>query len=193
MHVSETGLRMVEAFEGFRSRPYRDAVGVWTIGYGETKNIGPGTPPISQAQAEKLLRSRIARDYEPSVNNLHVPLNQNQFDALVSFVYNLGPGVLSPSSTMGARLRSHNYSGAADAFVLYTHAGGRVLLGLVNRRRAERALFLKPGGAVSRLVKWRAELKHRRAQLRTEKNPGTRHFLQRRITALKAAIKKARG
>jgi lysozyme len=142
--VSETGVRLIAEFEGCILHPYRDAVGVWTIGYGHTENVGPHTPPLaSQARAMELLRLDLNRKYAPPVTRLGLPLNQHQYDALVSLSYNLGPGILDSGHTLGQRLRDHDWTGAANAILLYDNAGGHKLAGLTRRRQAERALFLK--------------------------------------------------
>jgi lysozyme len=142
--LSHNGARLIESFEGFRSAPYRDAVGVWTIGFGSTRNVGPHTPPVTRQQAEARMMREIDESYGASVNALKLPLNQNQFDALVSFVYNVGPGGIGPNTTVGKRLRARDWHAAADALLAWDKAGGRPLAGLTRRRHAERALFLKP-------------------------------------------------
>jgi lysozyme len=143
MHISTNGLHLIEGFEGWSSGPYWDSYGgVWTRGYGETEGIGANSPHISQSYGEQNLRYRIERFYEWALNGLHVGLNQNQWDALCSFIWNLGPGVLEAGTHMGALLRSRQFHIAADAMLEYDHAGGVVLEGLARRRRAERALFL---------------------------------------------------
>jgi lysozyme len=111
------------------------------VGYGETEGVGPSTT-MTRAQAEADLQGRLAREYEPAINGLGVPLNQNQFDGLASFVWNTGPG--SMQWDVGRYLRAREYTAAANALLEYVRAGGVVLQGLVNRRRAERALFLTP-------------------------------------------------
>lgn len=144
--VTPRGLALIAGFEGFRSNPYRDAVGVWTIGYGETRGIGPNTKPWSRAFALQQLRIRVDRDYLAPVlkvaKSVGLELRPNESDALASLVYNLGPGILEPQRTMGAALRSKNRRAIANAFLVYDKAGGRTLPGLTRRRRAERALFL---------------------------------------------------
>lgn len=144
MRLSDNGARLIAEFEGFRSRPYRDAVGVWTIGYGSTRGVGPNTPAISKTQALGRLKAEVTSTYGRAVDRLRLPLNQNQYDALCSFTYNLGPGILGPDRTIGRLLRQKRFKDAADAMLLYDKAGGRRLEGLTRRRRAERALFLKP-------------------------------------------------
>lgn len=143
MHVSENGLRMIERFEGFVDHQYNDGTGVMTIGYGTTSaDVSPLPRFLTQAQAEQLLREKLARKYEPAVNGLGIPLTQNEFDALISLVYNCGTGAMQWQ--IGRDLLARNYRAAADCFGRYVIAGGRVLPGLVARRAAERALFLTP-------------------------------------------------
>jgi lysozyme len=145
--VSSAGLELIRGFEGFRSCPYRDAVGVWTIGYGETSGIGPNTPCWSESTARLRLRSRVDRDYLAPVLKLAkavgLELNQHEADALASFSYNLGPGVFGKGRSMGDAIRSKNRERIANSFLLYDKAGGRTLEGLTRRRRRERELFLK--------------------------------------------------
>ena len=143
--VSDNGIDLIRGFEGFRSAPYRDAVGVWTIGYGETAGIGPGTKPWTEPYARKRLRARVDRDYARPVIQLAdvvgLTLGQNELDALASLVYNLGPGILSRGRSMGDAIRSRNRGRIADAFLVYDMAGGRHLPGLTRRRHEESALF----------------------------------------------------
>lgn len=170
MHISSAGLALIKRFEGFRSHPYRDAVGVWTVGYGETRGVGPNGPVLTEPQASAKLKARVRRDFEPYIHALGVPLNQHQFDALCSFIYNLGPGYLARGHSMGDALRARNYRAAADAFMLYDRAGGRVLEGLRRRRSEERALFLKPAKKLSRnqrlIAAWRKKLAQLRLKVR---------------------------
>jgi lysozyme len=146
MKISEKGAQLIADFEGFRAHPYRDAVGVWTIGYGSTKGVGPNTNPVTRTQALKRMMDEVDATYGAAVDKLNtsarLSLNQNQFDALTSFVYNVGPGGIGPDTTVGKRLRAHDFDGAADALLMWNKAGGRVLAGLTRRRSAERALFL---------------------------------------------------
>lgn len=142
--LSRRGARLIQDFEGFRSKPYRDAVGVWTIGYGTTQRIGPHSPPITRRQASDRLRRDVDDEYGAAVNALDLPLSQNQHDALVSFVYNVGPGAIGPSTGIGKALRARKWRTAADELLRWDKAGGRALPGLTRRRRAERKLFLTP-------------------------------------------------
>lgn len=139
--ISQNGVDLIAGFEGFVPHPYRDAVGVWTIGYGHTAGVGPNTPNLTQKQAKALLWSDLERTYVPPVRKFK-GLNQQQFDALVSFAYNVGPGYLQPGHTMGDALARGDMRAAADAFLLYDLAGGQKLPGLTRRREAERRLFL---------------------------------------------------
>lgn len=149
MKTGQAGLNLIKRFEGLSLKPYADAVGVPTIGYGNTYYENGGKvrltdPPIDEARAEALLRHTL-RHYEQAVNAaVAVPLTQNQFDALVSFTYNLGAGNLQ-RSTLLKKLNAGDYQGAAAQFARWNRAGGRVLRGLTRRREAERRLFLEDG------------------------------------------------
>ena len=142
MEISEHGLEFIAGFEGYRYNAYWDPYGhCWTVGIGETQNVGPNST-MTYAQALADLKGRLAREYEPALTALGVPLNQNQWDALCSFIWNLGPG--SMSWDVGRDLRARNYDAAANALLEYDRAGGVVLSGLARRRQAERTLFLTP-------------------------------------------------
>jgi lysozyme len=139
--TSQAGIDLIKHFEGFRSKPYKCPAGVWTIGYGTTNAINSGTLPITEAEAENMLKSDLDR-FERSVLKLvTVPVSQNEFDALVSFTYNLGEGNLK-KSTLLRRLNSDDKASAAEEFLKWNKAGGKVLNGLVKRREAERKMFL---------------------------------------------------
>jgi lysozyme len=109
MRISEVGIELIKESEDFRSAPYRDAVGIPTIGYGSTHYTGGmavsmDDPHINKYMASMLLEDETARIYGHYVNSyVHVPLTQNQFDALVSFAYNLGAGALRRSSLLKNR------------------------------------------------------------------------------------------
>ncbi|WP_096149948.1 lysozyme [Enterobacter asburiae] len=145
MQTSEKGIALIKQFEGCKLTAYQDSVGVWTIGYGWTQPVD-GKPiragmTIKQETAERLLKTGLVR-YESDVSRLvKVGLTQGQFDALVSFTYNLGARSLS-TSTLLRKLNAGDYAGAADEFLRWNKAGGKVLNGLTRRREAERALFL---------------------------------------------------
>ncbi|MFH2557768.1 lysozyme [Klebsiella aerogenes] len=145
MQTSEKGIALIKQFEGCKLTAYQDSVGVWTIGYGWTQPVD-GKPiragmTIKQETAERLLKTGLV-SYESDVSRLvKVSLTQGQFDALVSFTYNLGARSLS-TSTLMRKLNAGDYAGAADEFLRWNKAGGKVLNGLTRRREAERALFL---------------------------------------------------
>ncbi|MCL2660897.1 MAG: lysozyme [Acidobacteriaceae bacterium] len=137
---SYAGLRMTKMFEGLSLTAYADSGGVWTIGYGHTGlDIHQGLT-ITREQADKLLTEDVARAAEAVNRLVKVPLTQNQFDALVDFTFNLGPGALT-GSTLLRLLNSGDYNGAAAQFERWVHAGGVPLPGLIRRRRAEAELF----------------------------------------------------
>ncbi|HAS0853744.1 lysozyme (plasmid) [Enterobacter cloacae complex sp. ECL405] len=145
MQTSDKGIALIKQFEGCKLTAYQDSVGVWTIGYGWTQPVD-GKPiragmTIKQETAERLLKTGLVR-YESDVSRLvKVGMTQGQFDALVSFTYNLGARSLS-TSTLLRKLNAGDYAGAADEFLRWNKAGGKVLNGLTRRREAERALFL---------------------------------------------------
>lgn len=145
-HISDRGLALVEQFEGFSSCVYRDAVGVYTIGYGEAY-VSPNRSCESRATAQANLRGQIERNYEWSIRALGVNFNQNQWDALVSFDYNLGAGIFEISPSLNYDLRHRQFYAASQVMRSYDRAGGRVLAGLATRRAEEVALFLKPEAA----------------------------------------------
>lgn len=141
MKISQKGINLIKTFEGLSLKAYKDSVGVVTIGYGSTGPHVSMRQIITEVQAETLLKSDIAR-FERGVSDLvTAPLNQNEFDALVSFSFNLGLGNLK-SSTLLRKLNSLDYQGAAKEFERWNKAGGKVLAGLTRRRIAERDLFL---------------------------------------------------
>ena len=145
MEMSKNGLTLLKSFEGCELTAYQDSVGVWTIGYGWTQPVN-GKPVskgmiITQETADSLLCSGVVQ-YEKGVTGLvKVAVNQNQFDALVDFSYNLGVKSLE-GSTLLKKLNTGDCTGAADEFLKWNKAGGKVLNGLVKRRAAERSLFL---------------------------------------------------
>lgn len=141
MKISQTGIDLIKDFEGFRPEPYRCSANVPTIGFGSTLGVTMESAPITLAEGEALLKRDLVR-FERAVHRLcPVPLTQGQYDALVSFSFNLGSGALQ-SSTLRRKLMRENYLGAADEFPRWVLAAGRRLAGLVRRREAERALFL---------------------------------------------------
>lgn len=140
MKISEKGIELIKKFEGLRLEAYRCSSGILTIGFGHTKGVKSGDK-ITEQRAEELLREDL-RIFENYVNNnVFLPLNQNQFDALVSFAFNCGVGNLRKL------VRNRDLGQIADAIVLYNKGGGKVLKGLKKRREEERKLFCTAVGA----------------------------------------------
>ena len=141
MRASPHCVAFIKRFEGFSATPYKCSAGVYTIGYGTTKGITKDTPPVTKEQADEMFIRDLIK-FENSVNNLiKHPLKQNQFDSLVSFVYNLGGGALQ-RSTLRQKINRGDINGASAEFMKWTKAGGRVIMGLVTRREAEMKLFI---------------------------------------------------
>ena len=140
MRISKKGIDLITKFEGFRARAYKCPAGVWTIGYGHTKGVKAGQS-VTLEGAQDLLRQDL-KNFEDWVNKLvKVELTQGQFDALVSFCFNLGPGALD-SSTLLKLVNQQKFALAADQFKRWNKAGGVELSGLTKRRAAERDLFV---------------------------------------------------
>lgn len=152
MHTSHAGVALIKEYEGFRPRAYRDPVGVWTIGYGFTRGVQPGDT-ITRAEAEIRLRRELI-DYERGVlRATGGRVTQPQFDALVSFAYNVGVPGMARSTALEAHNRGDHLA-AARALGLWNkgRVGGqmRELPGLTRRRAAEAALYLTPEPASQR-------------------------------------------
>ena len=139
MNISQEGLSLIKKFEGCELEAYKCAAGVWTIGYGSTKGVKEGDTH-TQEEADKLLLHEMS-EYEGYINDMvEVPLEQNQFDALCSWVYNLGPTNLK-ESTMLKVLNEEKYAEVPQQIKRWNKAGGKVLDGLIRRREAEALLF----------------------------------------------------
>ena len=139
MEISQEGLSLIKKFEGCKLQSYKCAAGVWTIGYGSTNGIEEGME-ISQERADMLLLEDV-EVFEKAVNELvEVPLEQNQFDSLISWTFNLGPTNLK-NSTLLKVLNNKNYDEVPTQIKRWNKAGGKVLQGLVRRREAEALLF----------------------------------------------------
>lgn len=142
--IGSAGLELIRSFERFRPAPYRDAVGIWTIGYGAIRGldglpIAPTTPPLSPAEADTLLERDTGRSSRAVSRLIVALLPQNAFDALCSFAFNLGSGALQRST-----LRQVINRGEEPQLELWTRwdmAGGRHLTGLRRRRIAEWKLY----------------------------------------------------
>jgi lysozyme len=141
--INKAGLELIKRFEGLRLTAYKDAIGVWTIGWGHTgSDVTPGLK-ITTERAEELLRGDLER-FEKGVQNLTqgCELTGNEFAALVSLAFNVGLGNFK-SSTLLLKLKAGKYLEASEQFVRWNRAGGKILNGLTKRRLAEKALFLK--------------------------------------------------
>lgn len=141
MKTSQKGIDLIKQFEGVVLKVYKDAVGLPTIGYGHLIKKGEVFTTITQQQAEELLAKDLKQFEEGISTSVKVALTQNQFDALVSFTFNLGIGNLN-SSTLLKKLNVGDIQGAADQFPRWNKAGGKTLAGLTRRRLAEKELFL---------------------------------------------------
>ena len=139
MEISKEGLALIKKFEGFEAGAYQCPAGVWTIGYGHTKDVQP-TDVWSQSHAEHMLEAEL-EEFQEYVNDMvKVPLEQFQFDALVAWVYNLGAGNFKESTLLRV-LNEGDYDDVPHQIKRWNKAGGRVLQGLVRRREAEALLF----------------------------------------------------
>ena len=139
MNISQEGLSLIKKFEGCELEAYKCAAGVWTIGYGSTKGVKEGDT-ITQEEADSLLLHEMD-EYESYINDMvKSDLKQNEFDSLVSWVFNLGPSNLS-SSTLLQKLNNKNWDEVPAQIKRWNKAGGKVLQGLIRRREAEALLF----------------------------------------------------
>ncbi|PHM52823.1 lysozyme [Xenorhabdus sp. KK7.4] len=143
MEISDKGTECIKQYEGLKLKAYPDpATGniPWTIGYGHTKGVKKGDL-ITEQQAEAFLRDDLQPIYTTLKQWVKVPLNQGQFDALCSFIFNCGSGNFS-RSTLLKRLNQGDYTGAGAEFSRWNKTAGKVMRGLDNRRASERQMFL---------------------------------------------------
>lgn len=145
-NLSDNGMKLLEQFEGLRLESYLDSAGIATIGWGSIKypngNKVKLGDKITKNQA-KQYKLHDLKEFESTVNtSVKVPLTQNQYDALVSLSYNIGSGAFK-NSTLLKKLNSGDYKGAAEQFLVWNKVNSKMVQGLVNRREAERNLFLK--------------------------------------------------
>jgi len=142
MKISQAGLDLIKRFEGCKLEAYRDAVGIWTIGYGHTgPNVHDGLK-ITQAQADAILAQDVSRFASGVAANVNVALTQSEFDALVSFAFNVGLGAFRSSTLLKLLNDNADRTVVASQFLRWNKAGSKVLDGLTKRRNAEKALFL---------------------------------------------------
>ena len=140
MKISENGINFIKKHEGLFLTAYDDGVGICTIGYGHTGQDVYYGETITEQKAEELLRNDLQR-FENCINKLNIHLNQNQFDALVSFTYNVGEGGVAPDKQVGKYLREGNYPKACESMLKWCNGGGHFIQGLYNRRLDEVKLF----------------------------------------------------
>lgn len=142
--LSPKGVDLIKGFEGFETKAYLDSANIWTIGHGTIiypngKKVAKGDV-CTAAQAVEYMKHDL-RGFEATVNaKVKVPINQNQYDALVSLTYNIGQSAFS-NSTLLRKLNEKDYAGASEQFLVWKKAGGEVVKGLLNRRIKERAVF----------------------------------------------------
>lgn len=139
MIVSDNALTLIKDFESLKLKAYLCPAKVWTIGYGHTRGVRSGDE-ISSYQAERFLRADLIQIEKDISQLVRVPLTQNQYDALVSFVFNVGTRAFS-TSTLLKKLNRRDYEGAANEFARWKFAKGQALPGLERRRRLEKRLF----------------------------------------------------
>lgn len=144
--IGKEGIALIKAFEGCKLTAYKDAIGIPTIGWGNTQyengvkvKIGD---KITQERADELFLLIVSK-FIQGVNQRVQPVNQNQFDALVSFAYNVGLGNLEKSTLLKKVNKNPNDPTISTEFLKWNKAGGKVLLGLTRRRKAEAALYFK--------------------------------------------------
>ena len=165
MTVNQATIDIIKKWEGLKLNAYRDAVGIWTIGYGTTSKAGVGIIPhqgmtITEAVAEYYLKLAVddfAKRIRPHIT---VPISDNEFGAFVSLAYNIGPGAFIESTAL-RRFNDGDKAGAVAALKWFNKAGGKRLQGLANRREDEARLFMAPqvtpapqSGIVALIVDW---------------------------------------
>ena len=139
MKISQEGLALIKRFEGCRLEAYKCSANVLTIGYGHTGGVKE-TDTITQEEADELLEKDVLKFEEYVEDNVIVELDQSQFDALVAWTFNLGPGNLR-ESTMLKKLNNADYESVPFEMRRWNKAGGKTLDGLIRRRNAEALLF----------------------------------------------------
>ena len=139
-HITQDGIDLIKRFEGFSSTVYICPAGYPTIGYGHLVRSGEFFSEISEAEAEELLRKDVESAERAVLRLVNVPLTDGQFDALVSFTYNLGSGALQ-CSTLRRKVNRQAHSEVPAQLVRWVWAGGRKLNGLIRRRAVEAKLY----------------------------------------------------
>ena len=147
MKTSQVGINLIKHYEGFYSKPYKCPAGRWTVGYGHLIGSGLSLPdnwnrPFSIGEIDELLKRDLVRFEQGVLRYITMPLNQYQFDSLVSFSFNLGLGNLQRSKVR-QKINRGNIAGAITSLLKYNKGGGKVLKGLVLRRKDEAVLLGK--------------------------------------------------
>ena len=143
MKTSQNGIDLIKGFESFQALAYKCPAGVLTVGYGTTKGVYPGQT-VTKQQAEQLLADHLVMDENRlNVLNATLQLNQNEWDALMSFIYNVGFPSFSFSGLRKAIERKASFEDIHSEFMKWVRAGGKVLPGLLARRQKEYELFIK--------------------------------------------------
>ena len=145
-HMTDQGLALIKRFEGFSATPYICPAGWWTIGFGAVRGLGgqpvtAATPPVTEEEAETLLRRDVAVAERAVLRQIAVPLSDGRYDALASFAFNLGGGALQ-RSTLRRKVNREEHSDVPDEFRKWIWGGGRKLPGLIRRREAEAMLYV---------------------------------------------------
>lgn len=140
LRTSDSGIKALKDFEGFRPRPYRDVGGKLTIGYGHLMRRGSFYTELGKTEAENLLREDIRVAEAVLKRHVQVKLSQHQFDALVSLIYNIGPGQFA-ESTLLRKLNKEDMDGAAAEFLRWNRVGSETVEGLISRRKKEKDMF----------------------------------------------------
>mgnify|MGYP004442585895 FL=1 len=143
MRTSKRGIDLIKKYEGCKLSAYKCPAGVWTIGYGHTGGVRQGQV-ITMEQAEEYLKQDLQK-FEKGIDGYGLKLSQNQFDALVSFAYNLGLGNLSSSTLLRKAKKNPMDTSIYNEFLRWNKAGGKVLSGLTKRRTTEAKLYFTIG------------------------------------------------
>jgi len=142
--ATDKGIFLIKTFEGSSAFPYRDVAGLWTVGIGHLiKPSETFSMPITPQEGEALLRKDLWTAERAVLRLIRVPLTDSQFDALVSFVFNLGSGSLQRSTLRAKINRGELTEETADEFLKWVYVGTQKSRGLIRRRKAERELFLR--------------------------------------------------
>jgi lysozyme len=148
-HMTDQGLALIKRFEGFSATPYICPAGWWTIGWGaihdlDGQPVTADTPPVTEEEAETLLRRDVTAAERAVLRLITVPVSDGRFDALASFAFNLGGGALQ-RSTLRRKVNREEHADVPDEFRKWVWGGGRKLPGLIRRREAEAVLYVGSG------------------------------------------------